>query len=328
MPPERHVLRLPAAQTNAPCSGAECELTVEAPWRRWRRSTSESRISLALYGSSSWRWRERSATKELASRQRSSRWPRRSTRGIARSWRSKPAFGRHPPRRHPHRSRGRLPRPLPPGRGAARVQRGQRLEPRRPDAHTFQALVYTMSNKPAAAAAALAKASAIDPGRRSSTACPANSRWPARTPKRPLRCALRCRPENPAGSRSAADPGSAPFQRVALLRQVPDVAPIFPPALYADAFALLAQGDYTAAVALFRQAIQRDPIIGDALGRERLGQGSAALRAGNVRSAIEHFRPPCPRSRIAPRRTGFWRSRCERPTSTRAASRRSGRRYA
>jgi len=167
----------------------------------------------------------------------------------------------------------------------------ERLEPRRADAHTFQALVYTISNKPAAAAAALAKASAIDPRRSavvygmSRQLALAGRDAEATAALRAFVAARKTRLED----RSAADPGSAPFQRVALLRQVPDVAPIFPPALYAEPFALLAQGDYTAAVALFRQAIQRDPIIGDALGRERLGQGSAALRAGNVRSAIEHL---------------------------------------
>ena len=125
--------------------------------------------------------------------------------------------------------------------------------------------------------------------RRSSTACPANSRWPAGTPRRPLRCARSLPPENPAGRpvgrRSRQCPLPAGGAASAGARRRANLSA----GTLCRAFRAPGARDYTAAVALFRQAIQRDPIIGDALGRERLGQGSAALRAGNVRSAIEHL---------------------------------------
>jgi tetratricopeptide (TPR) repeat protein len=285
-------VRLPATQTNAPCSGPECALTLEAALaavaqvnqRKQDFVGAVRQLIVALPGTFGDEGTLITATVQSMTAGLDA-WDRAILAFEARVRQGARPADIHIALGVVYLDRYRLDAAL------REFSEAERLDPRRADAHTFQALVYTISNKPAAAAAALAKASAIDRGRAavvysmSRQLALAGRDAEATAARRAFVAARKARLED----RSVADPGSALFQRVALLRQVPDVAPIFPPALYAGPFALLAQGDYTAAVALFRQAIERDPLIGDARGRERLGQGSAALRAGNVRSAIEHL---------------------------------------
>jgi len=110
-----------------------------------------------------------------------------------------------------------------------------RLNARRDDAHTYQALVQTLLNKPDAAAAAFARAAAIDT--RKAGLLYSQARQLALAGRQPEAAkalqafivAQQARLANPA----APDDGRPPFDRVALLRQTPGVAPIFPPALYA-----------------------------------------------------------------------------------------------
>ncbi len=166
-----------------------------------------------------------------------------------------------------------------------------RLDRRRADVHTYQALAYTLSNNPAAAAAALANAISIDADR------------PALTYSMARQLALAHQDAAAAAAlgtfaaslhsrlfdRPVTSTTGTPFERVGLLRQTPGVAPIFPPALYAGAFAHLARGAYKEAVGLFRQTVERDPLA-TTTGGDRLGQGSAALRAGNAGLAVEHLK--------------------------------------
>ena len=167
-----------------------------------------------------------------------------------------------------------------------------RLNARRADAHTYQALVQTLLNKPDAAAAAFARAAAIDT--RKAGLLYSQARQLALAGQQPEAAkalqafivAQQARLANPA----APDDGRPPFDRVALLRQTPGVAPIFPPALYAEAFAHLARGAYAEALDLFKQAFDRDPLSRVAGGNDRLTDGGAALRAGNVPLAIQHLK--------------------------------------
>jgi tetratricopeptide (TPR) repeat protein len=167
-----------------------------------------------------------------------------------------------------------------------------RLNPRRPDAHTYQALVQTLSNKPAAAAAAFAKAATLDTGRPAllyslaRQLALAGQDGEASKALQAFVTAQQARLGNP----SVQDDGRGPFERVALLRQAPGVLPILPPALYAEAFASLTRGAYPEALDLFRQAFDRDPLSRGAASGDRLADGSAALRAGNVPLAIQHLR--------------------------------------
>jgi tetratricopeptide (TPR) repeat protein len=77
------------------------------------------------------------------------------------------------------------------------------------------------------------------------------------------------------------------------------VAPIFPPALYSHGFALLSEGRYDEAIASFVESAEQDPLTTNAVAqlsanavaqRDRMGQGSAALRQGQVESALGHLR--------------------------------------
>jgi len=167
-----------------------------------------------------------------------------------------------------------------------------RLNARRADAHTYQALVQTLLNKPAAAAAAFARAAAIDPGKpgllysQARQLSLAGQQAEAAKTLQAFMAAQQARLANPA----ATDDGRPPFERVALLRQTSGVAPIFPPALYAEAFARLARGAYPEALDLLKQAFERDPLSRVAGANDRLTDGGAALRAGNVPLAIQHLK--------------------------------------
>jgi tetratricopeptide (TPR) repeat protein len=67
-------------------------------------------------------------------------------------------------------------------------------------------------------------------------------------------------------------------------------APLLLPARYEQAYARLRAGDPAAALAEFRQASRRDPLVADAaIGSPALTAGSAALRKGQISVAREQF---------------------------------------
>lgn len=88
----------------------------------------------------------------------------------------------------------------------------------------------------------------------------------------------------------AATANRAPFERVALLRQVGGVAPVFAQAVYAAAYAHLEAGDFAAAITAFERARRDDPMtrsapaVGDAV--RRAGE---LLRAGDVAGAVRRL---------------------------------------
>jgi tetratricopeptide (TPR) repeat protein len=84
----------------------------------------------------------------------------------------------------------------------------------------------------------------------------------------------------------AAAAPQAPFERVGLIRQVPGLAPIFPLARYAAAYAALASNDFPGAVAAFEQAMQGDPLgrSGEPARGAVLG-AAGALRRGQTGEA-------------------------------------------
>jgi tetratricopeptide (TPR) repeat protein len=167
-----------------------------------------------------------------------------------------------------------------------------RLDPSRADAHTFQALSSALLNKPTVAAQALAKASSLNPGNRALLYSEARQLALAGQPDQAGETLRRFIQSLPLQSidRSASEAGGAPFERVALLRQVAGVAPIFPPALYADAFKLLTQGAYREAVDRMKQLAVRDPLNDGWSQGDELARGSAALRNGDVQSALAHLK--------------------------------------
>jgi tetratricopeptide (TPR) repeat protein len=166
-----------------------------------------------------------------------------------------------------------------------------RLAPLRADAHIFQALSSALLNRPEMAAQALAKASALEPGKPALVYTQARQLSLAGHTEQAgtvLRAFVESVPLESI-DRYAGEAGGAPFERVALLRQVAGVAPIFPPALYAEAFNLLQQGAYREALDRLKHLAVRDPLNDGWNGGDRLAQGSSALRGGDIHSALAHF---------------------------------------
>lgn len=162
------------------------------------------------------------------------------------------------------------------------------LEPGRADVYALRAVAFGIAGKPADAASAIARVVALDPG----SLPAAYELWQylvkaGETQKAEQTLAALTRPT----AWTPADPATAPFVRVALVRQVGGVAPIFPPALYARGFALLADGAYVEAVAEFKRAVERDPLMTISPGAQAgLVQAAADLRQGRLDAALATLR--------------------------------------
>jgi tetratricopeptide (TPR) repeat protein len=172
------------------------------------------------------------------------------------------------------------------------VAAGQ-LDPSRAEVYALQGLAYRhpLVNDPAAATQAFRQASALDPRN------PVNAYILARQlmkvgeleeAKKTLHLFEERESLRVAGQGGAAV--SSPFIRLGLTPEQAGVEPFFPPALYAEGFALLQRGDYTRAIVQFREAAARDPLTAEPVEtREAMGQAAAAFRDGLVQVAVEHL---------------------------------------
>jgi tetratricopeptide (TPR) repeat protein len=169
------------------------------------------------------------------------------------------------------------------------------LQPKRPELHVFHGLAYGLANRTEEAAEAFRTATTLDANEpttfyllaqysrrlgRSDAAADALQRFHAAQLRR---LATSGRPQAP----------TARFTTLALL-QDGSSTPVFPLARYARGFTRLEQGHYEQAVDEFRQAAARDPLNVPAVnGRDEadaLAQGSAALRRGALRPALDYLR--------------------------------------
>jgi tetratricopeptide (TPR) repeat protein len=92
-----------------------------------------------------------------------------------------------------------------------------------------------------------------------------------------------------AAHQSAAGAGPPVFMEIGLLRDRAEW-PVLAPAAYTEGFALVAEGRYSEAVASFRAAAARDPLLVDpAVKTEPLARGIASLRSGRHAAAITHL---------------------------------------
>jgi tetratricopeptide (TPR) repeat protein len=167
------------------------------------------------------------------------------------------------------------------------------LDPSRSEVFALQGLAYShpLVNDPAAATQALRKASALDPRN------PVNAYILARHLMRvgeleEARKTLQVFEDREslrvAGQGRSAVP--SPFIRLDLTPEQAGVEPFFPPALYAEGFALLKRGDYPRAIVQFREAASRDPLMTDPEEtKEAMGQAAAAFRNGLVQAAVQHL---------------------------------------
>ena len=156
-------------------------------------------------------------------------------------------------------------------------------EPRRGSYYVLQGLLYQATGHPTEAGAAFDAAHAIDP------ADPIAAYLAAAhladegggNGMRPLVATLM------AAAERGRLPSAAPFPQFALVDDLSAGTPIFSPAAYADGFASMAAGRFRDALARFRAAAARDPLVTDPAGRTpRVLAGIAALRDRRGAEAI------------------------------------------
>jgi tetratricopeptide (TPR) repeat protein len=168
------------------------------------------------------------------------------------------------------------------------IEAAIRIEPRRADLHVFRGLILETFARDAEAARSFKTAWGLDPDD------------PIKAYLVAARTSAGANPDDlqpqiatllAAYDRARSAPGPrAPFIQVALVEDRAADTPRFSPAPYADGFALIAQGRYQEAIARFRTALSRDPLVVDPAARsERMARGSALLRQGQIPSAIEEL---------------------------------------
>jgi tetratricopeptide (TPR) repeat protein len=167
------------------------------------------------------------------------------------------------------------------------------LDPTGADIHTVQGLVYQQfKNAPEAATEAFETAATLDPHN--------PVRWyvlerhlsKIGKPEEATRARqnfLTSWEQRAVGKgRTAVAP---PFIRLTLVEEKSRVEPFFPPALYAEGFALMQSGDYGGALAQFKDAATRDPLSARPFERmEAMEKAAAAFRDGSLATAVEHLK--------------------------------------
>src|SRR5262245_52663025 len=165
-----------------------------------------------------------------------------------------------------------------------------RLDSKRADLHTFRGFALSLADQPAAVTEAFAAAAALDPDDPTTSYRLAQHLAKNGQPDQAAKARQQFRTAQQkrlAQSRRGTMPSR--FISVDLIRQAGNVAPIFPPALYADGFVALKQGRYLDAVTRFREAAAVDPLTASGGAIERTRQGAAELRQGRLPEALEHL---------------------------------------
>ena len=153
--------------------------------------------------------------------------------------------------------------------------------------HLFRGLAHEAAGRPAAALAAYATASRLDP---------ADPIAAYRLAEASFRSGASPPPETLAALSDAVERIAAgqyggerdPFFVASLVPDDSAETAMFVPWWYADAYARLDRADYAGAVEAMRAAAALDPLVAMAASPE-LVRGAAALRAGQVGQAVDHF---------------------------------------
>jgi tetratricopeptide (TPR) repeat protein len=163
----------------------------------------------------------------------------------------------------------------------------------RSDIYTLQALAYAVLERPADAARALRRASALDPDNpvRSYLLAQQLGRLgqqaDATRAFRDFQRVLRRRSD----VSNASAPAPLPFERIDLLRQAAGISPIFPQARYVEGYAALRTGDYAQAVTRFSDASVNDPMLAvDPVAHERVVRAASMIREGSLGAALAQLR--------------------------------------
>jgi tetratricopeptide (TPR) repeat protein len=153
------------------------------------------------------------------------------------------------------------------------------LDPSLAPVHVLRGLTYERLNRPADAASAFRAAWKASPEQATTAYLVLRSDPSMSDAREALWTAVRRRAEASSGAPEG-------FSVAELLDDASVTTPLFAPAAYAPAFALIRDGKYDQAVARLKQAVATDPLVTDqALQSEEAKQGVAAFRKGDLRSA-------------------------------------------
>ena len=165
------------------------------------------------------------------------------------------------------------------------------LDPGRADAYTLQGVANSQPPRqdPAAAVVAFQKASALDPTdtvRAYVLARQLAKAGKAEEARKTWRLVVDDHKRH-AGERTVAT--STHFMRFGIVEERSRVEPFFPPAVYAEGFALLARGEYAPAIVALRAASARDALVADQANRYGTRRAADAFRDGSIEAAVRQL---------------------------------------
>ena len=168
-----------------------------------------------------------------------------------------------------------------------------RLNPNQPEALTVRGLIASqLTDQPADALADLRRAASLTPNQPARVYQFARQLLISGDQADAAAAALDQFVAAHAAAVAAATPPSdgAPFIRLGLVQEVPDIEPFFPPAPYRTGYEALADGRYEEALPRLRTAAVLDPLVTPpAAIAERLRLAGAALRNGATGEAAEQL---------------------------------------
>lgn len=174
------------------------------------------------------------------------------------------------------------------GRHADAIRELDAAVARAPDPlfHLFRGLALSGAGRPADAREAFATAARLEPSDTVAAYMVADASLRSGSP--PPAAALATLREAVDRIASGTYAGERePFLSISVLPDDSTDTPMFVPASFASAYAQVERGEYARAVEMMRAAAATDPLL--AAPSPAFARGSAALRAGEVGAALEHF---------------------------------------
>jgi tetratricopeptide (TPR) repeat protein len=178
--------------------------------------------------------------------------------------------------------RGRL------GDAQREFRAASRIAPERPAFHLFQALAHEAANEPAEAVQAFRRAWELEPDDPVKAYLVSERLFHSNQTDEALRPAGVLATTAGLIARQKYSAREAPFIRISLVQDEASRTPLFAPAAYQHAYALIGQSAFADALTAMRAAIARDPLLAEEP-TPRMAQGAAALRSGRLADARTHF---------------------------------------
>lgn len=170
--------------------------------------------------------------------------------------------------------------------GMRELAAARAIDDRRADVHLLLGYASRLRGDSAGALDAFRRASTLDPDDPVRAYVLARQLAAAGQASEATATLERLRADVERRARDAAGP-SAPFVRVELFPEVTGVEPFFPPARYAEGFALLLRGEHQQAMLRLGTAAEGDPLLARRPEEHAaIAQAAASLRAGAVADAL------------------------------------------